>query len=471
MGELTFSTERLVRASPDAVFARVAADPAPGWLFGFTCDRLAAGRAVSFNIPGRDGDPVRGTGRLLQVDPGRRLVIRQESPWEGRITLALDEHADGTRARLIVALADDCVPWFLPPAQAPAFDGGLGGPRLGVMVSLSGSAGLLGRAAVNAAQLAVEVVNSDGGVRGRPLQLAVGDDRTHPGRAVAEFLRLTEDLRCEAVIAMVPSASFQALLPAARARQTLLIHSPLTEAGPSQGTVFRLGERPADQLSHSIPALMKETGARGWYIVGNDYCWPRAVGKVARRVIAESHGTLLGERYVPLGQRSSEQVIGQIEDSGADLVLSSLVGHDAVTFERSFYQMGLRARARTIAVLMDDTVREHIGDDAATGMWAVLDYFQCGDDGGDAVSQAWRARFGQCAPPLSSTAMSVYQAVHLYAQAAHLAGSGDAAVVADVLRSKRLGRSRMLDRAAGLSRPTAIAEAAPGGFRVHAAPR
>lgn len=465
MGELVFSAERLVRAAPGTVFGLIGPHAAPGFLFGLTCNRLEAGQVVRFELPGPTGEVVHATGRLVSVDPHRRLTIEQESPWRGRLTVNLDATAEGTRVRLRVALGPDCLPWFIPEQSGPVF-GEDPAVRLGVLVSLSGSAGLLGRAALNAAELAAEEVNADGGVCGQPLRLRVGDDATSAVRARAEFERLS--LRCasDAVVAMVPSASFRALLPAARSRRTLLLHSPLTEAGPSGGTVFQLGERPADQLCHSVPTLMREFGTRTCFVVGNDYCWPRAVGATARRVVERAGGRVIGTRYLDLGCRNFVPLVEQIAASGADFVVSSMVGCDAVLFEREFYDAGLRSRVRTLATLMDDTVREHIGDDVATGVWSVLDHFAVAGGGNEGVSRALRDKFGCWAPPLSSTALSVYEAVHLYARAAHAARSRNPVDVARMLRSGRLGPSRMLDRAAGLPRPTAIAEARPGGFRL-----
>lgn len=115
---------------------------------------------------------------------------------------------------------------------------------------------------------------------------------------------------------------------------------------------------------------MRETGASGWFVIGNDYCWPRFVGGLASRIIRSAGGTVLGQRYDPLGQESFDALIESIDRSHAELVVSALVGRDAVAFERAFYAAGIRARTRTIAVLMDENIREHIGDEAATGIWS-----------------------------------------------------------------------------------------------------
>jgi urea transport system substrate-binding protein len=465
MGELVFTTERLVAAAPERVFAQLGR-PGSGWLLGFACDRVEPGAVVRFDVPGMSGPPLRASGRLIEVVAGRRLVIRQETPWNSRLTVTFRPVDGGTKVRMLVELGEDCVPWLLDQQSDLPGDDRAAAIVLGVLVSLSGSAGLLGRAAVNAAELAVEQINSGGGIRGIPVRLAIADDRSMPARAAEAFRRLVTEERAAGVVAMVPSDSFRAVAPLARRRQVLLMQSPLTEGGCGGRTIFQLGERPADQLTHSIPALMAHTGATGWFVVGSDYCWPRAVAEVAGQIIHREGGRLLEHGFVGRGTDRFDRVIDHVERSGAELVLSALVGYDAVHFEQAMYAAGLRTKVKTLAALLDDSVREHIGDAAAAGIWSVLDHF--GSPADPALTLAWQARFGPWAPPMSGTALSVYEAINLYAKAAHLARSTDSLAVAEQLRGARLGRSRMLARAAGERRLTAIAEAVEGGFRIHA---
>jgi branched-chain amino acid transport system substrate-binding protein len=333
------------------------------------------------------------------------------------------------------------------------------------MVGLSGPAGIMGRSVVNAAAMAIDEVNADGGIHGVPLRLVTADDQSSATVAREQFRHLTETEGAQAIVAMVPTPSFNALVTAARVEQTLLLHAPLSEGGPQPHHVFRLGERPADQLTLSVPALMREAGARTWFLLGNDYSWPRNVGRVARRIIADAGGIVAGERYVPFGIDDLDQLVETIRASGASLVLSTLVGFDSVAFERRCFESGLRSEVRTLSVLMDDTIREHIGDEAARGVWVPLDFLPMPGETHDDAQSSWSQRYGEVAPPFGNTARSVYDAIHLYARAASVAGSVQPLDVGRTLRLGRLGRSRQLERAAGTYVPAGVAEAVDGGFR------
>lgn len=466
MGDMLFRVERTVSRSREQILATLGAWQPANWLFGITCDRPKTGGVLRFTLPTPGGVLVQASGRFAQVALPHRFVIEQETPWRATLAVTLTPSGSQTRVHLQVRLGEDCLPWFIP-ANHPSDPGSSSSWRIGLLVSLAGPAGLLGRAAIDAAELAIDEVNQTGGIRGRDLTLAIGDDQSDPQLAAQEFTRLHDRLHVRAAIAMVPSASFRAIAPIAGANGALLIHSPLSEGGCSGATVFQVGERPRDQLVHAIPALMRHTDASGWFIIGNDYSWPRSVGEVARHVVEKNHSSILGERYLPLGTQAFTKTIEQIRRSGAELVLSALVGYDSAYFEQQMHAAGMGTCTRTLATLLDETIREHIGDDASEGMWSTLDGLNDRQESGqDTVQQAWLRRFGTNVPPLSGTARSVYDAIILYAHAAHLTKEADGRAVAAMLRSGRLGASRMLDRAAGLRRPTPIAQVVTGGFRI-----
>lgn len=481
MGSLVLVSEQIVARPAADVFELFGQPGGAGWLFGSRCDRVAPGQVVRFSMPAPDGSEIMATGRIAEVVANRRIVLLQESPWRGRVVISLHPIGPGhgsARVRLHVELDETAVPWLLRSSGCDVADETHDAPetercvRIGLLVSLSGVAGMLGRAAQNAAELAVAQLNADGGLCGLPVRMCVSDDGTDPRIAAREFVRLADILRCDVVVAMMSSVSMAAIRPLAESRGTLLLYAPVNEGAPERARIFHFGERPADQLTEAIPMLMAETSSRAWFVVGNGYSWPRAVGRAARRIIEQSGGVVLGERYQPLGEQDFTPILDAVAASGAQLVVSAMVGTDAVAFERAFFDSGLRAQTRTIATLMDDVVREHVGDAAATGIWSVLDHFvdldtpEC-----RALKAQWRERFGAVAPPLSATAKSVYDVTRLYGDAVRHARSTDAGLVAAEMRSSRaLRRARVLGRAAGQRRPTCIAEAVPGGFVMRSQP-
>jgi ABC-type branched-subunit amino acid transport system substrate-binding protein len=220
-----------------------------------------------------------------------------------------------------------------------------------------------------------------------------------------------------------------------------------------------------------MPALGRETGGRGWYLLGNDYAWPREGSRVGRKIVESHGGRVVGERHVSLRETSFDEVLEDIVSCRADLVLSSLVGWSSIDFERQFYAAGLRSRIRTVAALMDESTREHLGA-AASGLWSCLPYFATLDTVENAqFLRRYQTAFGPWAPSPSAITESAYEGLHLFARAAHRARSLDPVEVTRALRGLAMPgpRGRVEVGSDGRLRQNMyLAEATPTGFTVRA---
>ncbi len=476
MGTVVLVEEEHVSSSPAAVFAMFGSGRADaGWLFGASCDRVAPGAVVRFTLPGNPSSGHLGgmlaTGRVTAVEDGRRIVIRHEVPWPGRVTCTMSPDGAGTRVRVVAELDDDAIRWLLrqgdPALPSQREPGAL---MVGVLISQSGPASVYTAASVHLARLAAREVNDDGGLDGRSVRVAVADDGTDPSTGAAELHRLIEVDGCSVVFTNVTSDTFRAIQPVAAAAGALLVYTPVNEGGRAGDRVLRLGERPAAQTRRAVPRLMAETGSRRWALVGSDYCWPRATNACARAAIDRGRGTVAGEWYAALGTRDFSPMLERIGRSRAELIVSSLVGADEVAFERQFHDSGLRQRCRTLSLALDESTREHVGDVAAAGLWTVFGYFQQLDTTSNReFLRRYRDFVGPVAQPVSSISESMYEAIHLYAHAVRSVRSTDPTAVGRAFARARFDGPRGPVRMNGPARfqqPLYLAESVPGGFAI-----
>jgi len=108
--------------------------------------------------------------------------------------------------------------------------------KIGVINSLTGSAAPYGENIQNGINLAVEEINSDGGIIGKKIELLVEDDGTDPKIAVTAFTKFINIEKIPVVIGPSSSSSAMACAPIANDTETVIL-SPgaatpnLTEAG------------------------------------------------------------------------------------------------------------------------------------------------------------------------------------------------------------------------------------------------
>ncbi|MCE0767178.1 substrate-binding protein [Pseudonocardia kujensis] len=439
MSVLTLTAQEEVSAPPRVVFGLFGAGAGAGWVFDALCDRVAPGAAVTLRAPlDPDSAPVEILGRIGAVAPGRLIEIVHDQPWRGRTVLRFSAHGTGTRVRLQSELDQLGLEWLLRRRGHVVRNAPCENPALGLLTSKSGPGNLFAAASDNMAALALEEINADGGLRGRPVDLLIGDDATDPATGAREARRLAA-AGCRTILVATTSATFVAVSRAMADADVLLVQTLMNEGGLAGGLRIQLGERPADQLAAAAGPMMQAAGGRRWFLAGNDYCWPRGTHAAARDVLPRLGGRLVGERLTPLGTSDFAGIIEAVERSGADLLLSTFVGADAAAFQRQCHDRGLHQRCLTLAPAMDESTLARIGPEATAGLHTVSGYVESLDtEGNSTLLSRYRARFGRWAPPVSTLSESVFEGVQMWFAAAVRAGTDEPHAVARAMHDVRV---------------------------------
>ena len=94
--------------------------------------------------------------------------------------------------------------------------------------------------------------------------------------------------------------------------QVPYIYTPVYEGGECSSGTYVLGETPAQQLEPVIPWMAAKQGiASKWYLIGNDYNWPRDTNAAAKGYIEASGGTVCRRGVPALHGRQFRQQPGQ----------------------------------------------------------------------------------------------------------------------------------------------------------------
>ncbi|MDT5387587.1 MAG: urea transport system substrate-binding protein, partial [Mycobacterium sp.] len=318
--------------------------------------------------------------------------------------------------------------------------------RVALALPRKGPAGIFGLECRAAAELAATEIDARGGVAGRSVQFVDVDAGGDPDTVAATIRALLDSGSIDAVTGWHLSNARQAIAKVVRGRVPY-IYAAAYEGGERSDGVLCSGEVPGDQIVASLHWLRTESQLRRWFIVGNDYVWPRGTAAATRVGLQHSDISILGERFLPLGTDDSavwDRVLEEVIHSRAQGVISLLVGSDAVRFNRAFAGKGLDATVTRFSPFTDETVILASGADATTNLFISAGWFACL---GSAAAAEFAVGFARAfdllngtgpigesaAPPPGTMAETTYSGVHLLAGIA----STSIPTVADARRAFR----------------------------------
>ncbi|PCH98688.1 MAG: hypothetical protein COB84_01525 [Rhodobacteraceae bacterium] len=170
--------------------------------------------------------------------------------------------------------------------------------KLGFLIPKSGPAGIFGPSSEACTTLAIEQINAEGGILGRKVEAFFGDAGGTPSDTVQAAQRLWRRDGVEALIGQHDSASREAVAAMLRGQLTY-VYTPVNEGSYCHTNTYSLGETPQQQLAPVIPWLAEQRNVSKWYLIGNDYVWPRGTNAAAKNYITEAGGEVVGEEYHP----------------------------------------------------------------------------------------------------------------------------------------------------------------------------
>ncbi|MEF9887253.1 ABC transporter substrate-binding protein [Streptomyces sp. P9-A4] len=221
--------------------------------------------------------------------------------------------------------------------DAPAANGPV---RIGVIVPLTGPVSQVGTALRDGLELAVKKVNADGGIGGRPVEYVVVDDAGDPANSTQLARRLVRQDKVTMLFGTITGDTAEAVGRVADEAKVPFGTAILGDTEHCFPYQWGFGESTRQMLTPAVPALIAKYGKKV-AVVGSDYNYPRFYAGIAEKLVKDAGGTTVASEFSPLGQTDWQPVIKRIGSADPDLVLSMVVGADAVTFSKQAQQFGL----------------------------------------------------------------------------------------------------------------------------------
>ena len=252
----------------------------------------------------------------------------------------------------------------------------------GFSVAMSGPLAAYDDNSTKMAQVFIDDINAKGGLLGRHVELHLEDSATDDATAAAAAEKLVEEDQVDVLLGGIYSSTRQAIKePAVTQGRTLYIYPEQYEGQESDPLIFCTGPVPAQQVDPFIPWLMRETGAKTFYLPSADYIWPHILNARVRDVVTANGGTIVGEEYHPLDHLDYRATVDRITATGADVVFNTIVPPGVTPFFEQLYDSGFTRRGgQLICTYFDENFLNMVPAAHAEGLWSCLDYYQAVSD-------------------------------------------------------------------------------------------
>lgn len=296
--------------------------------------------------------------------------------------------------------------------------------KVGVLFDLTGTIAVVGESLHNATIMAIDEINADGGINGMKIVPIVEDPASDPATYADKARKLVVGDRVASIFGSYTSASRKAVLPVVEKRNSLYWYPTLYEGRECSKNVIYTGAVPNQQQKDFIPWLVNNFGKK-FFLIGSNYIYPKEENNVAKILLEDLGGEVVGEEYVPLGHSEFSSVLNKFRETQPDVIFSTVVGDSVVALHRQYKAAGFDPEKMPMASLTTSEVEiKAMGGEYGAGHFTSAPYFMNHDSPeNEKFVENYKARFGSDAVTHFVSEPSYFQ-VYLFKKAVEqLAGS------------------------------------------------
>jgi urea transport system substrate-binding protein len=297
---------------------------------------------------------------------------------------------------------------------------------IGLLFSLNGPYSVVARSMMNGALLALEEINA-----APDLRITLEPVAMDPAGNNAQYAAMADQLLARGikhVVGCYTSSSRKEVIPCFEKHDALLWYPSHYEGFESSANVVYTGAAPNQHIIPLIDYLTAHHGNRA-FCIGSNYIWAWENNRILRETVLARRGSVVAERYFPVGETDFTAVIDAIIAARPSFVFSTLIGTSAYQFFRDFRSKasGCGIDQRRIMPVASCSLSEpeldEIGAEAVDGHISASVYFgSLRSPANAAFIEAYTARFPE-GPALSADAEASYVAMKLLGMALAAAGT------------------------------------------------
>ena len=310
--------------------------------------------------------------------------------------------------------------------------------KVGILHSLSGTMAISETSLKDVALMAIEEINTNGGLLGKQLEPVVVDPASNWPLFAEKAGELLQKQKVAVTFGCWTSVSRKSVLPVFEEHNGLLFYPVQYEGEESSYNVFYTGAAPNQQAIPAVEYLMSEDGggAKKFVLLGTDYVYPRTTNKILNHFL-KSKGIPqkdIMQSYTPFGHSDYQTIVANIKKFSAGkptAVISTINGDSNVPFYKELGNQGVTAEdIPVVAFSVGEEELRGIDTKPLVGHLAAWNYFMSVDTKENkAFIKKWNAYVKKNKLPGGSKRVTndpmeaTYIGIKMWAQAVKQAGT------------------------------------------------
>jgi len=243
--------------------------------------------------------------------------------------------------------------------------------KIGMVDPLTGAYAAVARSEVEGAKLAVQEINGNGGITGRPIELLVEDSANDTGTGVQKTRKLIERDGVSFIIGDVNSGVALAIAQVTNEKKILHIvpggHSDAITGSDCHWNVFRVCNSTVMDGNAIADVLMEKFGKK-WYFLTPDYAYGHSVQAALVKKLEAKGGKWEGA-LAPIGTPDYSSYLIKAKSYGPDVLINVMGAGDQVNSIKQYVQFGLAKQMPMGGTLFELESVLALPDDARAGWW------------------------------------------------------------------------------------------------------
>ena len=257
----------------------------------------------------------------------------------------------GVKAAALGATMLVPAPWQAAFGQAKPY-------KIGSEQPLSGAGALGGKTALVGLQMAVDRINKNGGINGRPVEIVVADDESKPDVARRKVEKLLLEDNVDVHVGGFLSNICLACMPVFEENKvvnmiSVCLDTTLTTSKCNRYS-FRVHDYAPAQAVAFGPTLAKM--GKKWHIAFADYSWGQSTRDAYAAEIKKDGGEVVGTTGIPLGTADMTPFLSKISGD-FDGLFGIFFGKDGITIGNQAFDLGLTKKYKWAGRRRDRRVR------------------------------------------------------------------------------------------------------------------